>query len=1121
MTVGVQSDLASLQGSEKLSAPAHSIVHSITHSAGDGSGAILVPDARLLFGGEYKQSGVDLILSKDGRDFTVHDYFKGSHHADLRSPDGATLSADIVDALSAHVQYAQASGAADAGKVIGQVTKLTGSSTAIRNGVAVELHVGDNVMKGDVVQAGAGSALVMTFIDGTVFGLASNARMVLNEMIYDPNGSSNSSLLSLVQGTVSFVAGETAKHGDMRVDTPVATMGIRGTAGMVDMPIAQIGFDVTQSNAPPIRFEILLEPGKVVGSYLLLSKTDPNVIYGAVDRNGIATYLDGNGNLTRSSSPPLSDAAKQIIIDTLSTYFPSYIPDLNNANPQSGPGSHGSPPIGQPTDGLFPIPQFLPLDQLIQLPVPISVPPSTNAPDQPPIIVTAFVPSSSPPVVTAASFSVSGGKATVLAPSTFLATDPKQDTDFTFVLSNVTHGTFQVTSDGIHWTDTTSVTTQQLNLGEVRFVPDGTGLPPTFSIQALNGDATDNASAVVAGNVLLLTVSNPTVSVVTGPSVNVTQGETVLLNVLAVESNQNVPSVMISGAPSGAVLSDGHGHTATSDGSTPINVAGWTLSSLSITPTSDVNFTLTVTATDGNISASATEQVNVDPTAPTVTWAAATPVSEGTAIALGTLAATITSEAGDTNTLNALTIGGAPAGAVLSDGHGHSATSDGSTPISVVGWNLSTLTITPTSDTNFTLTATATEKDADGDISTAATATELVTVKPTAPTVTWAAATPGDEGKAIALGNLAATVTSHAGDTNTLNTLTIGGAPSGAVLSDGHGHSVISDGSTPIDVAGWNLSTLAITPSSDGNFTLTATATERDADGDISTTATATEQVTVGPTAPTVTWAAATPGVEGTPIALGALAATITGQDGDSNTLDTLTISGAPSGAVLSDGHGHSVTSDGSTPIDVAGWNLSTLAITPSSDANFTLTATATERDADGDISTTATATEQVTVGPTAPTVTWAAATPGVEGTPIALGALAATITGQDGDSNTLDTLTISGAPSGAVLSDGHGHSVISDGSTPIDVAGWNLSTLAITPSSDANFTLTATATERDADGDISTTATATEQVTVGPTAPTVTWAAATPGVEGTAIALGTLAATITGQAGDSNSSTR
>src|SRR5204863_9800886 len=101
---------------------------------------------------------------------------------------------------------------------------------------------------------GANSAVNITFVDSTVFGLSSNARMVLNEMIYDPNGSSNSSLLTLVQGTITFVAGETAKHGDMKVDTPVATMGIRGTACLVE-----IGFDVTQANAPPVTFHVLEE----------------------------------------------------------------------------------------------------------------------------------------------------------------------------------------------------------------------------------------------------------------------------------------------------------------------------------------------------------------------------------------------------------------------------------------------------------------------------------------------------------------------------------------------------------------------------------------------------------------------------------------------------------------------------------------------------------------------------------------------------------------------------------------------------------------------------------------------------------------------------------------------
>src|SRR5262249_61955075 len=106
-------------------------------------------------------------------------------------------------------------------------------ATATRNGVSIILNNGDNVEKGDVVEAGSNSTVGITFIDGTVFGLSSNARMVLNDMVYDPNGSNNSTLFNLVAGTISFVAGQTAKHGDMKIDTPVATMGIRGTAGVV------------------------------------------------------------------------------------------------------------------------------------------------------------------------------------------------------------------------------------------------------------------------------------------------------------------------------------------------------------------------------------------------------------------------------------------------------------------------------------------------------------------------------------------------------------------------------------------------------------------------------------------------------------------------------------------------------------------------------------------------------------------------------------------------------------------------------------------------------------------------------------------------------------------------
>jgi FecR protein len=36
-------------------------------------------------------------------------------------------------------------------------------------------------------------------------------------------------VINLVQGTVSFIAAQVAKTGNMRVETPTATLGIRGT----------------------------------------------------------------------------------------------------------------------------------------------------------------------------------------------------------------------------------------------------------------------------------------------------------------------------------------------------------------------------------------------------------------------------------------------------------------------------------------------------------------------------------------------------------------------------------------------------------------------------------------------------------------------------------------------------------------------------------------------------------------------------------------------------------------------------------------------------------------------------------------------------------------------------
>ncbi|UGA42558.1 VCBS domain-containing protein [Bradyrhizobium quebecense] len=287
-------------------------------------GAITVDDGQLLFTGDFKRTGLDLVISKDDRELVLHDYFKGGKHAALASPEGAHLTGDLVNALTGYTQYAQAGGAVEPAKVIGHVTKLVGNATAIRNGVAIVLNQGDNVNKGDVVQSGGDSTLGITFIDGTVFGLGPNAKMVLNEMIYDPNGSSNSSLMSLVSGTISFVAGATAKHGDMKVDTPVATMGIRGTAVLVE-----IDFDVQGTGGvPPAKFQVLVEPDGSTGSYILFDKTTLNPI-ATVDQAGTQTIVNGQGSVSFVSSAQLSTDAQKLISDVFALKF------TDNSNPNT------------------------------------------------------------------------------------------------------------------------------------------------------------------------------------------------------------------------------------------------------------------------------------------------------------------------------------------------------------------------------------------------------------------------------------------------------------------------------------------------------------------------------------------------------------------------------------------------------------------------------------------------------------------------------------------------------------------------------------------------------------------------------------------------------------------
>jgi hypothetical protein len=183
-----------------------SSTHGHIDSFSKGADSFTVPDAHLLFSGGYERSGADLIISDHLHRVVVSNYFHGDKRPALVSPEGAPLDPKVIDALTGHVQFAQA-GTAAAAKLVGHVVKMTGSASIVRNGVTIDANNGDNVYQNDVVQTGSGSTLGLVMVDGTTFNLTANARLMMNDLTYDATSTSNTSLFTLVQGAATFVAG--------------------------------------------------------------------------------------------------------------------------------------------------------------------------------------------------------------------------------------------------------------------------------------------------------------------------------------------------------------------------------------------------------------------------------------------------------------------------------------------------------------------------------------------------------------------------------------------------------------------------------------------------------------------------------------------------------------------------------------------------------------------------------------------------------------------------------------------------------------------------------------------------------------------------------------------------
>ncbi len=330
---------------------------------------VTVPDANLLFTGDYARSGSDLILTgSDGAKFVVTGYFETDTPPSLISPEGSMLTGDVVTSLAGPQfpgQYAQADGAASQGaKAIGSVQTISGGATVVRaNGTTETLNSGDPVFQGDVVSTGPGAKLGIGFVDGTVFSLSANARMVLDSLIYNPGGSDNSMLFSLVEGAFVFTAGQIAPTGNMNIKTPVATMGIRGTTPTVEI----------NSLTGQVKFSLVPDPRDGhEGDYVLKSLINGEIIGSVTGTLSKWELTDANGTVTEIPKTEDDLLSDQNAINDITTVFNTAQSnnqqqgdpnDITNSIPNNPPPSSGlnTTPGNTGTEGNTPPPGNNPL----------------------------------------------------------------------------------------------------------------------------------------------------------------------------------------------------------------------------------------------------------------------------------------------------------------------------------------------------------------------------------------------------------------------------------------------------------------------------------------------------------------------------------------------------------------------------------------------------------------------------------------------------------------------------------------------------------------------------------------------------------------------------------------
>ena len=114
---------------------------------------------------------------------------------------------------------------------VGKVTRLQSDAKIIRGNETIPIQVGSVIQENDEISSEEMARIEITFTDGTTLLIGENARIEIDEYLYDPGNGIGTAIINALQGPFRFITGKIGQLKKKRVEvkSSVGTIGVRGT----------------------------------------------------------------------------------------------------------------------------------------------------------------------------------------------------------------------------------------------------------------------------------------------------------------------------------------------------------------------------------------------------------------------------------------------------------------------------------------------------------------------------------------------------------------------------------------------------------------------------------------------------------------------------------------------------------------------------------------------------------------------------------------------------------------------------------------------------------------------------------------------------------------------------